>query len=94
MPVLRAHLVQVKILENHQNGKDTHLRGLQIFARNDEDLGRNGQEHGMRGDMKAVTGAPPPSMHLVAGKEIVAKRLKEERLELGRSAWDMEGCIR
>jgi anaphase-promoting complex subunit 10 len=36
MPVLRAHLVQIKILENHQNGKDTHLRGLQIFARNDE----------------------------------------------------------
>ncbi|OCL12542.1 hypothetical protein AOQ84DRAFT_227522 [Glonium stellatum] len=33
MPVLRAFLVQVKILENHQNGKDTHLRGLQIFAR-------------------------------------------------------------
>lgn len=32
MPVLRCHLVQVKILENHQNGKDTHLRGLQIFA--------------------------------------------------------------
>ncbi|KAH8728243.1 anaphase-promoting complex, subunit 10-domain-containing protein [Phaeosphaeriaceae sp. PMI808] len=30
MPVLRAHLVQIKILENHQNGKDTHLRGLQI----------------------------------------------------------------
>jgi anaphase-promoting complex subunit 10 len=26
-------LVQVKICENHQNGKDTHLRGLQIFAR-------------------------------------------------------------
>ncbi|KAF1914482.1 galactose-binding domain-like protein, partial [Ampelomyces quisqualis] len=23
--------VQIKILENHQNGKDTHLRGLQIF---------------------------------------------------------------
>ena len=94
MPVLRAHLVQVKILENHQNGKDTHLRGLQIFARNDEDLGRNGQEHGMRGDMKAVTGAPTPTMHLVAGKEIVTRKLKEERLELGRSAWDMEGCIR
>ncbi|KAF2492428.1 galactose-binding like protein, partial [Lophium mytilinum] len=31
LPELRAHLVQVKILENHQNGKDTHLRGLQIF---------------------------------------------------------------
>jgi len=32
-PVLRAFLVQVRIIENHQNGKDTHLRGLQIFAR-------------------------------------------------------------
>lgn len=33
IPTLRAHLVQIKILENHQNGKDTHLRGLQIFAK-------------------------------------------------------------
>lgn len=33
MPVLRAMLLQVKICENHQNGKDTHLRGLQIFAK-------------------------------------------------------------
>lgn len=31
-PVLRAFLVQVRVIENHQNGKDTHLRGLQIFA--------------------------------------------------------------
>ncbi|PNS15191.1 hypothetical protein CAC42_8192 [Sphaceloma murrayae] len=31
-PVLRAFLVQVRIIENHQNGKDTHLRGLQLFA--------------------------------------------------------------
>ncbi|KAF2277268.1 galactose-binding like protein, partial [Westerdykella ornata] len=31
LPVLRAHLLQVRILENHQNGKDTHVRGLQIF---------------------------------------------------------------
>lgn len=32
LPLLRCHLIQVKILENHQNGKDTHLRGLQVFA--------------------------------------------------------------
>jgi anaphase-promoting complex subunit 10 len=32
-PVLRAFLVQVRILENHQNGKDTHLRAVQLFAR-------------------------------------------------------------
>jgi len=28
-------VVQVRILENHQNGKDTHLRAVQIFARDE-----------------------------------------------------------
>ncbi|KAI9051383.1 hypothetical protein LZ554_004430 [Drepanopeziza brunnea f. sp. 'monogermtubi'] len=32
---LRVFLVQVRIVENHQNGKDTHLRGLKIYARDD-----------------------------------------------------------
>ncbi|KAK2629195.1 hypothetical protein QTJ16_000015 [Diplocarpon rosae] len=32
---LRAFLVQIKIVENHQNGKDTHVRGLKIYARDD-----------------------------------------------------------
>jgi len=32
---LRAFLVQVKIVENHQNGKDTHVRGLKVYARDD-----------------------------------------------------------
>ena len=30
--VLKAFLVQICILANHQNGKDTHLRGVKIFA--------------------------------------------------------------
>lgn len=38
---LRAFLVQVRIMENHQNGKDTHVRGLKIYAR-DERLGGGG----------------------------------------------------
>jgi anaphase-promoting complex subunit 10 len=29
---LRTYLIQVAIHANHQNGKDTHVRGLQIFA--------------------------------------------------------------
>lgn len=33
--VLKAMVVQVKICENHQNGKDTHVRGVQIFARDE-----------------------------------------------------------
>jgi anaphase-promoting complex subunit 10 len=33
--VLRTMLLQVCVRENHQNGKDTHVRGLQIFARDE-----------------------------------------------------------
>ncbi|TGO85490.1 hypothetical protein BPOR_0391g00020 [Botrytis porri] len=29
---LRAFIIQVKVLENHQNGKDTHVRGLKIYS--------------------------------------------------------------
>lgn len=37
--VLRAMIVQVRIMENHQNGKDTHVRGFQVFAK-DETSGK------------------------------------------------------
>jgi len=33
--VLRCMILQVRVLENHQNGKDTHIRGVQIFARDE-----------------------------------------------------------
>ncbi len=33
---LRAFLVQVRIVENHQNGKDTHVRGLKVYARDEK----------------------------------------------------------
>ncbi|KAI4145144.1 MAG: hypothetical protein LQ340_006390, partial [Diploschistes diacapsis] len=33
--VLRCMCVQVRVLENHQNGKDTHVRGVQLFARDE-----------------------------------------------------------
>jgi anaphase-promoting complex subunit 10 len=36
---LRAFLVQVKVVENHQNGKDTHVRGLKIYARDERTSG-------------------------------------------------------
>ena len=40
--VLKAMVVQVRICENHQNGKDTHVRGFQVFAR-DENSGKDGR---------------------------------------------------
>ncbi len=38
---LRAFVVQMKVLENHQNGKDTHVRGVKIYAK--EEGARAGQ---------------------------------------------------
>lgn len=32
---VRARVVQVQVMENHQNGKDTHVRGVQVFARDE-----------------------------------------------------------
>ncbi|KAK5138534.1 hypothetical protein LTR08_000122 [Meristemomyces frigidus] len=40
-PVLSAFLVQVRILENHQNGKDTHLRAVQLFAKDETQQSRD-----------------------------------------------------
>ena len=34
---LRAWILQIRVLENHQNGKDTHVRGVQIFGRDEEE---------------------------------------------------------
>lgn len=33
--VLKAMVVQMRIVGNHQNGKDSHVRGFQVFARDD-----------------------------------------------------------
>ncbi|XMA15597.1 hypothetical protein WAI453_008388 [Rhynchosporium graminicola] len=60
---LRAFLVQVRIVENHQNGKDTHVRGLKIYARDDRARAGLG---GLLGDekmeMKAFGKAQGPGM--------------------------------
>lgn len=33
--VLKAMVIQMRVMENHQNGKDTHVRGFQVFACDD-----------------------------------------------------------
>ena len=44
--VLRTWCVQIQIRENCQNGKDTHLRGLKVYGR-DEDT-NSGSKRGMK----------------------------------------------
>jgi anaphase-promoting complex subunit 10 len=44
---LRAFLIQVRIMENHQNGKDTHVRGLKVYARDEKVNGGDMLSDGM-----------------------------------------------
>ena len=57
-PVLRAFLVQVKILENHQNGKDTHLRAVQLFARDETQEHRQVENSSVRSSPAVSHGMP------------------------------------
>lgn len=61
--VLRAMVVQVRVCENHQNGKDTHVRGVQIFARDErvrakggkkEEDGEEGKVEGEKGEVEGL----------------------------------------
>ena len=40
--ILKCMVVQIRVCENHQNGKDTHVRGVQLFAK-DERGGLSGR---------------------------------------------------
>lgn len=84
IPVLRAHLVQIKILENHQNGKDTHLRGLQIFAR-DNEREREGRRE-VKGSARKSFGVKNGAGKGRAGGGGMRG--------LGKSPWDVEVGIR
>jgi anaphase-promoting complex subunit 10 len=44
---LVSYVFQMQILENHQNGKDTHLRGIKIYA-----LDSNGSERNPMDEME------------------------------------------
>lgn len=89
MPVLRCHLVQIKILENHQNGKDTHLRGLQIFARDGEEGGPRRKKGGAMGGL--VEGAMSRGSRGARGGG--GGEMKERR-GLAKSEWMVEPSIR
>lgn len=83
MPVLRCHLVQIKILENHQNGKDTHLRGLQIFAHDGEKEGA-----GMERSVRVTQEKGEKEV-----RRVVGRRREREYRGLG-GAWDEDAVLR
>ncbi|KAI7161988.1 hypothetical protein KC331_g9748 [Hortaea werneckii] len=79
-PVLRAFLIQVRILENHQNGKDTHLRAVQLFARDDSEVHR-------RPANEAKTALP-----VRTAPQLAAKRKQQNNIKM--ASWMMEPDLR
>jgi anaphase-promoting complex subunit 10 len=79
-PVLRAFLVQVKILENHQNGKDTHLRAVQLFARDETQETRTVRKTPQR----AVPGMPITAL----------KNIPAEPNNIKLASWMLEPDLR
>ncbi|KAI5306697.1 3-isopropylmalate dehydrogenase [Ascosphaera pollenicola] len=49
--VLKAMVIQMRIVGNHQNGKDSHVRGFQVFAR-DERRAANAPTAADKGDQR------------------------------------------
>lgn len=86
LPVLRAHLLQVRILENHQNGKDTHVRGLQIFA-------KEGRSEERKVEREAVGEGLTSGKGKAKGMAITETVTKGIRV-LTRSPWDVEPMLR
>ncbi|KAE8355315.1 galactose-binding domain-like protein [Aspergillus coremiiformis] len=82
--VLKAMVIQMRVTENHQNGKDTHVRGFQVFAW-DDDRRRVGnapsasadgriRRHSMRKSLRGATedGTDGRGTHRDANREKVA----------------------
>lgn len=53
---LVSYVLQMQILENHQNGKDTHLRGIKIYAFDNESGQGVGREKNPVDDVVGLMG--------------------------------------
>ena len=82
--VLKCMVIQVRICENHQNGKDTHVRGFQVFAR-DENTGKGSRKIIKKGIIRSKT---DDASHGRAGDD------EEEILGLEEADWMGEPEIR
>nr|POF24002.1 anaphase-promoting complex subunit 10 [Quercus suber] len=80
-PVLRAFLVQVRILENHQSGKDTHLRAVQLFARDKAQ------------QVRMPTAAVKNPVQRAGKSDPVSRRLREPN-NIKLASWMMEPDLR
>ena len=75
---MRAFLVQVRVVENHQNGKDTHVRGLKIYAKDERVKGGISEK-------EALT-----TLQEIGSKKAAKKKADEKAPAGGDSGWLVE----
>lgn len=78
---LVSYVLQMQILENHQNGKDTHLRGIKIYAFDADaaQAGHAGAADDMSDAPQPAQGWPKPDVSDELGD--IARSLAAARLE-------------
>ena len=75
-------LVEVRVLENHQNGKDTHVRGVQVFARD---------ERGMRKVVREVESESEEEEEVqVQVRDTMGLKSGKSPAKKGNDLWDLE----
>lgn len=79
---LVSYVLQMQILENHQNGKDTHLRGIKIYAF-DPDISQDAIAQQADEDAEALAAAAFP------GSLTSSQRLSEVAKMLADSTFEM-----
>ncbi|KAG6041952.1 hypothetical protein E4U41_000067 [Claviceps citrina] len=94
---LASYVLQMQILENHQNGKDTHLRGIKIYAF-DSDAALAGAAAGAAADDMADSSLSKDSgaSAWIAGDALgdIARSLATARLEGGEPGFAIPEFMR
>lgn len=95
---LVSYVLQMQILENHQNGKDTHLRGIKIYAFDTDSGQASGRENNPVEDVVDMldhSGVPrqenPDENVRLSG---LARRLAETRIETGEAGFTIPDFMR
>ncbi|KAK7208802.1 hypothetical protein V2G26_015980 [Clonostachys chloroleuca] len=101
---LVSYVLQMQILENHQNGKDTHLRGIKIYAFDMDSGQAQGRENNPIADMVEfldVGGPAAASVAPSAGQDDtsqrlsgLARRLADTRIESGEAGLSIPDFMR
>ncbi|OOQ87729.1 putative anaphase promoting complex subunit 10 (APC10) [Penicillium brasilianum] len=99
--VLKAMVIQMRVMENHQNGKDTHVRGFQVFACDDNrrrvaaapSASADGR-HRRHSARQSLRGAIPGLMHSRTGSQDVETSRLISTSGLDEPDWMGEPVIR